>query len=99
MAALSEEMDAMVSKTVDLHPYAIAVNTRACADTFRAGGRLMIMGKGIDVSQYQFVERPVRCTTPKSGRGIHQPRPLFGMLTIPEPCLRLSWGKDQVVIR
>lgn len=58
MSALSEGIDAMVSKTADLHPYAIAVNTRACADTFRAGDRLMIMGKGIDVSQYQFVEQP-----------------------------------------
>lgn len=58
MSALSEGMNAMVSKTVDSHPYAIAVNTRACADTFSAGDRLMIMGKGIDVSQYQFVAKP-----------------------------------------
>lgn len=58
MSALSVEMDAMVSKTVDLYPYALAVNTRACADTFSAGDRLLIMGKGIDVRQYQFVKQP-----------------------------------------
>lgn len=58
MASLSPVMDAMVSKTVKLFPKAIAVNTRACADTFTDGDRLMIMGKGIDVSQYQFVAQP-----------------------------------------
>ena len=58
MASLSPVMDAMVSKTVQLFPQAIAVNTRACADTFTDGDRLMIMGKGIDVSQYQFVAQP-----------------------------------------
>ncbi|PZU99368.1 MAG: UDP-glucose--tetrahydrobiopterin glucosyltransferase [Pseudanabaena sp.] len=58
MSSLSPVIDAMISKTVELFPQAIAVNTRACADTFTAGDRLMIMGKGIDVSQYQFVSQP-----------------------------------------
>jgi len=62
MSSLSPVIDAMISKTVKLCPHAIAVNTRACADTFTAGDRLMIMGKGIDVSQYQFVALP---STPK----------------------------------
>lgn len=58
MSSLSPVMDGMVSKTARLCPNAIAVNTRACADTFTDGDRLMIMGKGIDVSQYDFVEKP-----------------------------------------
>ena len=58
MSSLSPVMDAMVSKTAKLCPQAIAVNTRACADTFTDGDRLMIMGKGIDVTQYNFVAKP-----------------------------------------
>lgn len=58
MSSLSPVMDAMVSKTSALCPDAIAVNTRACADTFSHGDRLMIMGKGIDVTQYNFVSKP-----------------------------------------
>jgi UDP-glucose:tetrahydrobiopterin glucosyltransferase len=58
MSSLSPVMDAMVSKTSALFPNAIAVNTRACADTFSHGDRLTIMGKGIDLSQYNFVSRP-----------------------------------------
>lgn len=58
MSSLSPVMDAMVSKTARLCPQAIAVNTRACADTFSDGDRLMIMGKGIDVNQYNFVAKP-----------------------------------------
>ncbi|MDX2255803.1 MAG: glycosyltransferase family 4 protein [Pseudanabaenaceae cyanobacterium bins.39] len=58
MSSLSPVMDQMVSKTVLYCPDAIAVNTRACADTFESGDRLMIMGKGIDVSQYKFVANP-----------------------------------------
>ncbi len=62
MSSLSPVMDDMVSKLVQIRPQAIAVNTRACADTFKAGDRLMIMGKGIDISDYQFVAKP---PTPK----------------------------------
>ena len=57
MSSLSPVMDAMVSKTARLFPKAIAVNTRACADTFSDGDRLMIMGKGIDLTQYNFVAK------------------------------------------
>ncbi|NUN63925.1 glycosyltransferase family 4 protein [Pseudanabaena biceps] len=60
MSSLSPVIDGMISKTVQQSPKAIAVNTRACADTFTAGEQLMIMGKGIDVSQYQFVAKPDR---------------------------------------
>jgi UDP-glucose:tetrahydrobiopterin glucosyltransferase len=58
MSSLSPVIDTMVSKTVKLCPQAIAVNTRACANTFSDGDRLMIMGKGIDVTQYNFVAKP-----------------------------------------
>ncbi|WP_103669952.1 glycosyltransferase family 4 protein [Pseudanabaena sp. BC1403] len=58
MSSLSPVMDAMVSKTSQLCPDAIAVNTRACADTFSHGDRLMIMGKGIDVTKYSFIAKP-----------------------------------------
>jgi len=58
MSSLSPVIDAMVSKISALCPDAIAVNTRACADTFSHGDRLMIMGKGIDVTQYNFVAKP-----------------------------------------
>lgn len=58
MSSLSPVMDEMVSKLVQIRPQAIAVNTRACADTFRAGDRLMIMGKGIDIHDYQFIAKP-----------------------------------------
>ncbi len=68
MAALSDEMDRMVSQTVDLNPYAVAVNTRACADTFSAGNRLLVMGKGIDVAQYQFVAQPAKPSLAWVGR-------------------------------
>ncbi len=58
MSSLSPVMDEMVSKTSKLFPNTIAVNTRACADTFSDGDRLMIMGKGIDLTQYNFVPKP-----------------------------------------
>jgi UDP-glucose:tetrahydrobiopterin glucosyltransferase len=58
MSSLSPVIDRMISQTVLCRPNSIAVNTRACADTFAAGDRLMIMGKGIDVQQYQFVATP-----------------------------------------
>jgi UDP-glucose:tetrahydrobiopterin glucosyltransferase len=68
MSSLSPVMDAMVSKTAKLCPKAIAVNTRACADTFSDGDRLMIMGKGIDVSQYNFVAKPEKPSLAWVGR-------------------------------
>lgn len=68
MSSLSPVMDAMVTKTSQLFPSAIAVNTRACADTFSAGDRLMIMGKGIDLSQYHFVEQPTQPSLAWVGR-------------------------------
>ncbi|MBD2177188.1 glycosyltransferase family 4 protein [Pseudanabaena sp. FACHB-1998] len=68
MASLSPVMDAMVSKTVQRFPKAIAVNTRACADTFSDGERLMIMGKGIDVAQYKFVAQPQKPSLAWVGR-------------------------------
>ncbi len=68
MSSLSPVMDEMVSKTAKLCPQAIAVNTRACADTFTDGDRLMIMGKGIDVTQYNFVAKPERPSLAWVGR-------------------------------
>lgn len=68
MSSLSSVMDAMVSKTAKLCPNAIAVNTRACADTFSDGDRLMIMGKGIDVAQYSFVAKPEKPSLAWVGR-------------------------------
>jgi UDP-glucose:tetrahydrobiopterin glucosyltransferase len=68
MSSLSPVIDAMVSKTVKLCPQAIAVNTRACANTFRDGDRLMIMGKGIDVTQYNFVAKPEKPSLAWVGR-------------------------------
>ncbi|PZO43817.1 MAG: UDP-glucose--tetrahydrobiopterin glucosyltransferase [Pseudanabaena frigida] len=68
MSSLSPVMDAMVSKTSHLFPNAIAVNTRACADTFSDGDRLMIMGKGLDVSQYNFVKQPEKPSLAWVGR-------------------------------
>lgn len=68
MSSLSPVMDAMVSKTVRNFPNAIAVNTRACADTFSDGDRLTIMGKGIDLTQYNFVEKPPKPSLAWVGR-------------------------------
>ena len=68
MSSLSPVMDAMVSKTSNLFPDAIAVNTRACADTFSNGDRLMIMGKGIDLTQYNFVAKPEKPSLAWVGR-------------------------------
>ncbi|WP_055077484.1 glycosyltransferase family 4 protein [Pseudanabaena sp. 'Roaring Creek'] len=68
MSSLSPVMDAMVSKTVRKFPDAIAVNTRACADTFSDGDRLTIMGKGIDLTQYNFVEKPSKSSLAWVGR-------------------------------
>ena len=68
MSSLSPIMDAMVSKTSQLIPDAIAVNTRACADTFSDGDRLTIMGKGIDLTQYNFVAKPEKPSLAWVGR-------------------------------
>ncbi|MFM7886333.1 MAG: glycosyltransferase, partial [Pseudanabaena sp.] len=68
MASLSPVIDVMVSKTVKLCPKSIAVNTRSCANTFRDGDLLMIMGKGIDVTQYNFVEKPEKPSLAWVGR-------------------------------
>jgi len=68
MSSLSPVMDTMVSKISQLCPDAIAVNTRACADTFSHGDRLMIMGKGIDLTQYNFVAKPKKPSLAWVGR-------------------------------
>jgi UDP-glucose:tetrahydrobiopterin glucosyltransferase len=55
MSCLSPLMDRMVSETAMAFPGTVAVNTRASANTFQAGDRLLALGKGIDLSLYTFV--------------------------------------------
>jgi UDP-glucose:tetrahydrobiopterin glucosyltransferase len=55
MSCLSPLMDQMVSETAMAFPGTVAVNTRASANTFQSGDRLLALGKGIDLSLYDFV--------------------------------------------
>jgi len=55
MSCLSPLMDRMVGETATAFPGSVAVNTRASANTFRTGNRLLALGKGIDLSLYNFV--------------------------------------------
>jgi UDP-glucose:tetrahydrobiopterin glucosyltransferase len=61
MSCLSPLMDRMVSDTAMAFPGTVAVNTRASANTFQAGDRLLTLGKGIDLGLYTFVPQ---ATTP-----------------------------------
>jgi UDP-glucose:tetrahydrobiopterin glucosyltransferase len=61
MSCLSPLMDQMVSDTAIAFPGTVAVNTAASAKTFRAGDRLLALGKGIDLSLSTFVPQ---ATTP-----------------------------------
>jgi UDP-glucose:tetrahydrobiopterin glucosyltransferase len=58
MSCISPVMNRMVSKTTKMFPQTLAVNTRSSANTFRAREKLLIMGKGINLQQYTFVEEP-----------------------------------------
>lgn len=58
MSCLSPLMDQMVSDTAIAFPGTVAVNTAASAKTFRAGDRLLALGKGIDLNLYSFVPVP-----------------------------------------
>jgi len=58
MSCLSPLMDQIVSDTAIAFPGTVAVNTVAAAKTFRAGDRLLALGKGIDLNLYTFVPYP-----------------------------------------
>lgn len=58
MSCISSVMDHMVTKTVQMFPKTLAVNTLSSASTFQAKEQLLIMGKGIDLQKYSFVEEP-----------------------------------------
>jgi UDP-glucose:tetrahydrobiopterin glucosyltransferase len=58
MSCISPMMNRMVSQTTAMFPQTLAVNTRASANTFQAKEQLQIMGKGINLQQYSFVEKP-----------------------------------------
>jgi UDP-glucose:tetrahydrobiopterin glucosyltransferase len=58
MSCISPVMNRMVTQTTAMFPQTLAVNTRASANTFQAKEKLLIMGKGINLQQYTFVEEP-----------------------------------------
>jgi UDP-glucose:tetrahydrobiopterin glucosyltransferase len=58
MSCISPVMNRMVSQTTAMFPQTLAVNTRVSANTFQAKERLLVMGKGINLQQYTFIEKP-----------------------------------------
>jgi UDP-glucose:tetrahydrobiopterin glucosyltransferase len=58
MSCISPMMNRMVSQTTSMFPQTLAVNTRVSANTFQAKEELLVMGKGINLQQYTFVEKP-----------------------------------------
>ncbi len=58
MSCISSVINRMVTKTTKLFPKTLAVNTQSSANTFQAKEELLIMGKGINLQQYTFVEKP-----------------------------------------
>jgi UDP-glucose:tetrahydrobiopterin glucosyltransferase len=58
MSCISPVMNRMVSQTTAMFPQTLAVNTRVSANTFQAKEELLVMGKGINLQQYTFVEKP-----------------------------------------
>jgi UDP-glucose:tetrahydrobiopterin glucosyltransferase len=60
MGSLSDDMDNAVRHAVSEHPLAIAMHSRAQANTFGAdvAEHVTVVASGIDVSAYEFVENP-----------------------------------------
>jgi len=57
MASLTDEMDAAIDNVLRAAPATVAMHTRAQADTFVHGSRATIIGGGVDVEGFVFVDR------------------------------------------
>ncbi len=58
MGSLTQAMDAAIWQVAVGCPHAIAMHSRAQADTFAFGDRCHIIGNGFDLAQYQFNPKP-----------------------------------------
>ncbi len=58
MGSLSEAMDQVIGETLKLFPEAIAVHSRAQAETFPFADQCRVLGNGLDLSLYQFCDEP-----------------------------------------
>ncbi|MBM0740361.1 glycosyltransferase family 4 protein [Phormidium sp. CLA17] len=58
MGSLTDAIDQMIGQVVTDFPSAIALHSRAQAETFEFGDRCRVVGNGFDLSQYQFCAEP-----------------------------------------
>jgi UDP-glucose:tetrahydrobiopterin glucosyltransferase len=60
MGSLSDDMDRAVKHAISDHPMAIAMHSRAQADTFGAdvANHVIVVESGIDITKYEFVANP-----------------------------------------
>ncbi|MDX2230506.1 MAG: glycosyltransferase family 4 protein [Leptolyngbyaceae cyanobacterium bins.349] len=54
MGSLTDAMDQVIGQVIQQFPHAIAVHSRAQAETFAFGDQCHILGNGFDLSQYTF---------------------------------------------
>lgn len=58
MGSLTDAMDLVIEQVLHQFPEAIAVHSRAQAETFMFGDRCHVVGNGFDLSQYTFCPEP-----------------------------------------
>ncbi|MGF1518560.1 MAG: glycosyltransferase [Nodosilinea sp.] len=58
MGSLTDAMDAAIGEVVERFPGTTAMHTQAQASTFTFGKHCRILGCGLDISRYSFVETP-----------------------------------------
>ncbi len=98
MGSLSEAMDQAIAVVAQSHPRHLALHSRAQAETFPFPARWRVMGNGLDLSRYTFVDQPgewlgwVGRLAPEKGledavaaaAALDQPLRIWGAITEPD---------------